>query len=971
MSLVERPSEAVTSSHAQLLAEFDWAATPLGPRAAWPQPLQTIVNLMLASPIPMVTLWGPDGALIYNEGYAEICGTRHPSVLGQTTLEAWPEVADYNRNVLQTCLGGDTLSLREQHLVLQRNGYDEDVWLDVDYSPVRCADGRILGVFCILNEVTTRVLSDWRRVEAENQLALAVDAAELGTWDYDLRSGAKFWSDRLLQMFGLPPGTPVNQEFLHSLMLPEDRKRVQSSLDRIIDPDRRAPYDIEYRVLGADGVLRWVAAKGRAFFSDQGIALRAIGTTLDITARKNAERRQNTLVELGDRLRALETTAEISAAAAEVIGKALDASRAGYAQIEGELAIIEVDWTAGALPSIAGPRRFAALGDTFCAPLRRGEIVAIENAATHPAVEKVREAFLRLQMVALVNVPLLQNGELAALVYVQQTEPRRWTPDEIELVKDVADRTWEARSRARAAQALRALNESLEQEIASRTAQRDRMWRLSSDVMLVADFDGVIESVNPAWNSLFGWSAHEVAGRSFVDLTHPEDRPAIRAELNRLRRREPATRFESRYRRRDGTYLWLSWRAVPDDAAIHAVGRDITAEREQAEALKATEEALRQAQKMEAVGQLTGGIAHDFNNLLQGITGSLDLVEKRLAAAQPEDAAKFLAAARVAAERAGALTHRLLAFYRRQPLDPKPVEANPLVRTMEDLLRRTMGEGIAIDLTLADTLWLTLCDPHQLESAILNLAINARDAMPDGGRLVLETANATLDAEYAARVPEVKPGEYVCVAVTDTGTGMPASVVEQAFEPFFTTKPLGRGTGLGLSMIYGFTKQSGGHAQIHSAPGRGTTVKLFLPRYFGAPAHEPAPPAAFSTAPWLPARVLVVEDEEIVRFLVLETLQELGLTPIAATDGLSGLEILRSNQPVDLLITDIGLPGLNGRQMADAARLVRPALKILFMTGYAENAAMADGFLEPGMALITKPFAIDSLAARVNTMLAS
>jgi CheY-like chemotaxis protein len=290
---------------------------------------------------------------------------------------------------------------------------------------------------------------------------------------------------------------------------------------------------------------------------------------------------------------------------------------------------------------------------------------------------------------------------------------------------------------------------------------------------------------------------------------------------------------------------------------------------------------------------------------------------------------------------------------------------------MEDLLRRTMGERIAIVLNLADDLAPTLCDPNQLESAILNLAINARDAMPDGGQLLLETANIRLDAAYAARNPDVVPGDYVCLAVSDTGTGMPASVIEQAFDPFFTTKPIGQGTGLGLSMIYGFTKQSEGHAKIYSELGAGSTIKLFLPRCMDA-AEAEAGPAEAAPLPRAEAgeTVLVVEDEAVVRGLVVEVLDELGYHALEAADGPAGLEILRGKKRVDLLVTDIGLPGLNGRQLADAARLTRPHLKILFMTGYAETAAMKAGFLGEGMHMITKPFGIDLLAARVSEILA-
>jgi CheY-like chemotaxis protein len=375
---------------------------------------------------------------------------------------------------------------------------------------------------------------------------------------------------------------------------------------------------------------------------------------------------------------------------------------------------------------------------------------------------------------------------------------------------------------------------------------------------------------------------------------------------------------------------------------------------------------------MEAVGQLTGGIAHDFNNLLQGIIGSLELTRKLIDLGRTGEVDRYLNSAVTSATRAAALTHRLLAFSRRQPLDPKPVKANQVVASMEDLLRRSLSAAIEMELVLAGGLWVTRCDHNQLENAILNLVINARDAMPDGGKLTIETSNAHLDSADAAHQRDIIPGQYVCISVTDTGSGMTPDVIARAFDPFFTTKPTGQGTGLGLSMIYGFARQSEGAVKIDSEVGRGTTVKLYLPRHRGAAAEEEVPMER--TDAHQPADgevVLVVEDDHIVRALIVEVLRELGCGTLEASDGASALELLQSERRVDLLVTDIGLPGLNGRQVADAARERRPDLRVLFMTGYAENAAAASGFLEPGMQLITKPFAMEAIAVRVQEMLSA
>nr|WP_245291309.1 CHASE domain-containing protein [Methylobacterium aquaticum] len=384
------------------------------------------------------------------------------------------------------------------------------------------------------------------------------------------------------------------------------------------------------------------------------------------------------------------------------------------------------------------------------------------------------------------------------------------------------------------------------------------------------------------------------------------------------------------------------------------------------------EEVLRQSQKMEAVGQLTGGLAHDFNNLLAGISGSLELIETRIGQGRSKDVAKYIAAAQGASKRAAALTHRLLAFSRRQTLAPKAIDANRLVDGMLDLIQRTVGPGIDVRHRGAANLWAALVDPSQLENSLLNLCINARDAMPEGGRIVIETENRWIDHRQAEAL-ELAEGQYLSLCVSDTGTGMPPEVVARAFDPFFTTKPMGEGTGLGLSMIYGFAKQSGGQVRIASEVGAGTTVCLFLPRHRGeADVDGPAPgrrPLAQAEAG---ETVLIVDDEPTVRMLVTDVLNDLGYTAVEAADGAGGLRVLQSDARVDLLVTDVGLPGgMNGRQMADAARVDRPDLKVLFITGFAETTLLSNGQLEPGMAVLTKPFAVDALAARIREMISS
>ena len=517
---------------------------------------------------------------------------------------------------------------------------------------------------------------------------------------------------------------------------------------------------------------------------------------------------------------------------------------------------------------------------------------------------------------------------------------------------------------------LREINDTLEFEIVERTAERDRMWDTSPDLMLIIDFQGVFRRVNPAWTAVLGYTGEELVGHHVNEFVIQEDhRETVDAyELAAVGIRP---RIVNRYRHKNGSVRHISWVAAPAGNVTYATGRDVTAEIEAAQELARAQDALRQSQKMEAVGQLTGGIAHDFNNLLAGISGSLELLQARVAQGRIGDLERYLVAAQGATKRAAALTHRLLAFTRRQTLDPKPTDVNRLVGGMEELIRRTVGPSAAVEVVGAAGLWPVLVDPNQLENALLNLSINARDAMPDGGRLTIETANRWLD-ERTARQRDLPAGQYVSLCVSDTGTGMTPEVVRRAFDPFFTTKPIGMGTGLGLSMIYGFVQQSGGQARIYSEVGAGTMVCLYLPRHHGEAASEEAG-AELVAAPRARAgeTVLVVDDEPTVRMLVTEVLADLGYTAIEAADGPAGLKVLRSDARIDLLVTDVGLPGgMNGRQVADAGRAVRPGLKVLFITGYAENAVVGNGHLDPGMHVMTKPFAMETLASRIKELIA-
>lgn len=513
-------------------------------------------------------------------------------------------------------------------------------------------------------------------------------------------------------------------------------------------------------------------------------------------------------------------------------------------------------------------------------------------------------------------------------------------------------------------------------------------------------------TVDEGFASAFGLAPSSVqSGLSMaqvMETVHPEDQKGLAAAMRDALTRGGAYEHQYRTRRADGTYRWLESNGRvdldPDRRAAMFSGvlidiegrRKVEGERDRAiadwraltetleqrveertAALMEAEDALRQAHKMEAVGQLTGGLAHDFNNILAGIGGSMELMKTRLAQGRIGDIDRYLTGAQGAVKRAAGLTQRLLAFSRRQTLDPKPCDVNRVVAGMQDLISRSVGPGIDVETAAAGGLWAAFVDVGQLENALLNLCINSRDAMPDGGKLTIETGNRWLD-ERAASERGLSPGQYVSLCVSDTGTGMTPDVIARAFDPFFTTKPTGLGTGLGLSMVYGFAGQSGGAARIYSEPAKGTMICIYLPRHIAPGLADEAPPQADPTpVPVGRTTILVVDDEPLVRMVAVEILDELGYFVLEAEDGASALRLLDTRNDIDMLITDVGLPnGMNGRQLAEAVRARRPELPVLFVTGYAENAVLNHGHLERGMQVMTKPFSSSSLARRVSELIA-
>lgn len=638
---------------------------------------------------------------------------------------------------------------------------------------------------------------------------------------------------------------------------------------------------------------------------------------------------------------------------------------------------------------MAGPR-VAVAGDT--APLTAGDLRRI--AAWPTGVGVLRQDDLRSQGLTLpglghaparsyLSAPVRgRDGVLLGHLYLVHPEPRVFDDRAERLTIGIVAQAAlaidnatlfqaaqrEIAERGQAQAALRELNDSLERRVNDAVSDRERLWTYSEDLLLMADGDGRLQRLSPSWTRRLGHAEPALLHQSYCTLIHPDDVAAAQEMFARLRAGAGSQRGEHRLRTADAQWRWVAWTWSHDPASdcIHGVGRDITADKAQAAALQQAEEALRMSQKMEAVGQLTGGVAHDFNNLLQVISGNLQLMERDLA--DPDRARQRLQRALAGVDRGSRLAAQLLAFGRRQPLAPKTLHLGRFLRDFDEMLRRAVGEGVELATIVPGTLGHALVDPNQMENALLNLAINARDAMQGHGRLTLAAANTELDAQQLRHDPDVQPGRYVMLSVSDTGCGMDEQTRQRVFEPFFTTKPEGQGTGLGLSMVYGFVRQSGGHVSIESEPGRGTTVRLYLPCVAQPEPEVAAPPVEES--PRGQETVLVVEDDDDVRATVVELLGGLGYRMLAARDAHAAFRLIEDGAEVDLLFTDVVMPGpMRSPELARLACARLPRLAVLFTSGYADDAIVHDGRLDEGVQLLSKPYTAATLAKRVRAVL--
>ena len=864
---------------------------------------------------------------------------------------------------------------------------------------------------------------------AEQRLRTAEFAGGIGTFDVDF--DRKLWrlSDQASGLLAVPPqAQPRPFVDLSANIFVDDQTKILGALDAA---EQSGTFYVEFRVRHDDGTIHWLAAKGQRTRRTDTPRRELSGALHDISERKTLEARllatneslEARLAELRDESRTLallhETGMKVAAEldlerlVQAVTDAGVELSGAAFGAFFYNL-ISDTDesytlYTLSGAPrerfeGFPMPRNTAVFEPTFRGTgiVRSHDILAdprYGKSAPHHGMPKGH-----LPVRSYLAVPVVsRSGEVLGGLFFGHSQPGMFTERAERIVAALAAQAavaidnarlyqtaqHELSARTRAEEELRALNRNLERraaergrELAARSAlleDTERRFRLLVEgvrdyAIFMLDPTGHIVNWNPGAERIKGYRRDEIVGRHFSTFyTEPDRAKQVPARALETAVRTGKFEAEGWRVRKDGTTFWANVviNAIRDgDGSLIGfakVTRDLTERR-------ANEEQLRQSQKMEGVGQLTGGVAHDFNNLLTVIIGNLDALQRHLRDS-PTDPIRLRHAADNAmrgARRAEGLTQRLLAFSRQQPLDPKPVDVGRLISGMSDLLRRTLGEHVAIETALAGGLWLAHIDPNQLEVAIINLAVNARDAMPDGGRLTIETANVLLDEVYAAGQVEVLPGQYVLVAVSDTGIGMTPEVVTKAFDPFFTTKEIGHGTGLGLSQVYGFAKQSRGHVKIYSELGQGTTVKLYLPRWHaqaGATAdkEEEAPQLARGSAN---ETILLVEDDADVRRYSCDALRELGYRVLEAETGAAALQLLDHHPEINLLFTDVGLPGgMNGRQLADAARARRGDLKILFTSGYARNAIVHGGRLDPGVELLVKPFTQAALATRLRNIL--
>ncbi|HCG37632.1 PAS domain S-box-containing protein [Stutzerimonas kunmingensis] len=968
-----------------LIRRFDWSQTALGPLAEWPSSLKTVTAMLLLSPTPIALLWGERGVMIYNDAYSELAGSRHPQLLGSEVREGWPEVAEFNDNVMKVVLAGGALSYKDQELLLYRSGRPERAWMNLDYSPVFDDQARPAGVIALVVETTERVMAER---ELQRQQA------------------------RLQQMFEQAPGLMAmlrGPEHVFEMTNPA-YLRVVGERDVIGRPVREALPEVERQ--GFIDILDQVYRSGTAFVGSgirvglqriQGEAEEerlldfvfqpvtdANGDVCgifveghDVTERAEAEQ---ALRENEQRLRFLDALAKetarsvdadaILATTTRMLGEHLGLSSCAYADMEPDQDSFTIrgDWSAPGCMSIVGHYQLAAFGSLAVQKLRAGEAFIVDDhLARLPAADAA--TFQQLDISATICLPLVKEGRLTALMAIHDRVPRVWSACELALLREVTDRSWAHIERVRSAAAVRQREqcflEQLEAKVAERTAALARseaniraVLETSHLYMAMLAPDGAILYVNATALAGIGARFNELAYLPFWESPWFAATPGMPERVREMTRRVAAgatERVTMTLNMPQGVRVFVfSVRPVTgEDGSIFALVPEALDISERVNA----EQALQQLHKMEALGNLTGGIAHDFNNLLMAVLGSLDLLRRRM----PADPAllRLVDNARAGAERGASLTARMLSFARKQELHKTPIDLRQLIQGMQALLLSSLGPTIQLEVDLPQRLARVKTDPNQLETALLNLAANARDAMAGVGHIRITAEELSL-AEEQNGLPAAR---YVRLELSDSGAGMDDATLKRAVEPFFTTKGVGKGTGLGLSMVHGLAEQSGGRLVLRSSPGAGTTAEIWLPALAAdnAPASAPVSTPAPDESPrrtTKPLTLLAVDDDELVLFSTVGILEAAGHRVLSARSAGEALDLLRVNQ-VDILVTDHAMPLMSGAQLAAVVRETRPQLPVLLVSGYAELPSTT-----PALALhrLAKPFTPDQLLDAIEQL---
>jgi PAS domain S-box-containing protein len=1003
------PFLAAGGEAAAIIADYDWGQTSLGAIATWTESLKSTISLILHSPVPIVTLWNDDGVMIYNDAYSVFAGKRHPRLFGSRVREGWPEVAAFNDNVMRTVLSGKTLAYADQELTLFRNGVAEQVWMNLDYSPILDTTGKPAGVIAVVVETTAKIRAQRDLIAERESLRQLFEQAPgiiatLSGPDHTFTMA----NAACLRMIG---GRELIGRSTRSVLPEAEAQGFVAILDKVYRDakpfvGRGLPWLPEY---GDGGEPRqyYVDFVFQPILGDDGRTSGIFIQGHDVTEQKQAEL---ALRESEERFRLVAEDAAVMLWMADPKGRCVYVNRAmrAFLNITQEQAP-SFPWATLLHPddraylTVATQKaRQTSIGFSAECRVRRADGAWRQISTSIQPRSAPNGHFL-----GLIGVNVDITDERAAQIALRR-ETRVLTVlnetgtaiaaqlDLTELVQMVTDAGVEMSGAAHGAFFYNVVDEAGESYMlyALSGAARDTFRHLAmprATKLFQPTFRGdrVVRSddivADPAYglsSPYFGLPVGHVSVRSYLAVPVKSRSGAVLGALL-FGHPEPGIFKPDHERLLKGVAAQAAI-AIDNARLFQAAEREI-AERKRAEAalqaLNATleervaeavreqlkaEEALRHSQKMEAIGKLTGGVAHDFNNLLQVVSGNLQLLSKDVSGNRRAE--RRVESALVGVDRGAKLASQLLAFGRRQALEPRVVNIGHLVAGMADMLLRTIGEGIEITTVLADGLWNTFVDPGQLENALLNLAINARDAMDGRGRLTIEVQNTVIGEADVSRYSELAPGAYVMVAIADTGPGMSQEVVDRAFEPFFSTKPQGKGSGLGLSMVYGFVKQSGGFVNIETEIGKGTRLRLYLP-----PTDEAEDGMIGSVA--LPVTggeetILIAEDDEAVRNTVVEILGELGYRIIAVRDASEALAVIESGISIDLFFTDVIMPGpLSSADVARRARDRRPRLAVLFTSGYTENSIVHGGRLDPGLDLLPKPYSREALARKIRQVL--